>query len=74
MFQRDGAPYRVDYAAVARAHGANGIDIMAAGELMPIVQAAIKSDLPTLIRVPMENVPTPTPGHWNINDIYRAGD
>jgi acetolactate synthase I/II/III large subunit len=21
--------------------------------------------------VPMENAPTPTPGHWNINDIYH---
>jgi acetolactate synthase-1/2/3 large subunit len=26
-----------------------------------------------LIQVPMENAPTPTPGHWNINDIYRLG-
>jgi acetolactate synthase-1/2/3 large subunit len=24
--------------------------------------------------VPMENAPTPTPGYWNINDIYRKGD
>jgi acetolactate synthase-1/2/3 large subunit len=74
LFLRDGEPYSVDYPAVARAHGANGIEIRAADELTPALQAAIESDLPTVIRVPMENVPTPTPGHWNINDIYRPGD
>jgi acetolactate synthase-1/2/3 large subunit len=73
LFLRDGKPYSVDYAAVARAHGANGIDIKAADELGPALEMALKSDLPTLIRVPMVNVPTPTPGHWNINDIYRNG-
>jgi acetolactate synthase-1/2/3 large subunit len=73
LFLRDGKPYSVDYAAVARAHGANGIDIKAADELGPALEMALESDLPTLIRVPMENVPTPTPGHWNINDIYRKG-
>ena len=74
LFQRDGAPYSVDYPAVARAHGANGIDVKAADELAPALRNAIESDLPTVIRVPMENVPTPTPGHWNINDIYRTGE
>jgi len=74
LFLRDGAPYSVDYAAVARAHGANGIDVKAADELAPALQVAIESDQPTVIRVPMENVPTPTPGHWNINGIYRPGD
>ena len=74
LFLRDGEPYSVDYAAVARAHGANGIDIKAADELGPALEMALASDLPTVIRVPMVNVPTPTPGHWNINDIYRAGE
>ncbi len=72
-FQRDGEPYRIDYPALARAHGANGIDITAADELRPAIEEALRSDLPTLIRIPMINVPTPTPGHWNINDIYRIG-
>ncbi len=71
LFQRDGQPYSVDYAAVARACGANGIDIKAASEIAPALDQALKSDLPTVIRIPMENAPTPTPGHWNINDIYR---
>lgn len=73
-FQRNGEPYHVDYAAIARAHGANGIDIQSAAELKPAIEQALQSQLPTLIRIPMVNVPTPTPGHWNINDIYRAGE
>lgn len=70
---RDGEPYSIDYAAIARAHGANGIDIKSADEVGPAMEEAFASDMPTLIRIPMVNVPTPTPGHWNINDIYRAG-
>ncbi len=74
LFLRDGKPYSVDYAAIARAYGANGIDIQAADELAPALEIALESDLPTVIRVPMVNAPTPTPGHWNINDIYRSGE
>ena len=74
LFLRDGKPYIVDYAAMARACGANGINIKAASELGPALEMAFKSDLPTVIQVPMENAPTPTPGHWNINDIYRKGE
>ena len=73
MFERDGKPYSVDYAAVARACGAGGVMIRSAGELGPALQAALASGVPTVIQVPMENVPTPTPGYWNINDIYRKG-
>ena len=73
VFLRDGKPYSVDYAAIARAYGANGISIGAADELTPALEMAFTSDLPTVIQIPMVNVPTPTPGHWNINDIYRAG-
>jgi len=71
-FLRDGKPYRIDYAALARAHGADGVSIGAAGELRPAIEAALHSGQPTLIHIPMVNVPTPTPGHWNINDIYRC--
>ncbi|HUA63925.1 MAG TPA: thiamine pyrophosphate-binding protein [Verrucomicrobiae bacterium] len=74
LFLRDGEPYVVDYPALARAQGANGIDVKAADELAPALEVALNSDLPTVVRVPMENAPTPTPGHWNINDIYRCGD
>jgi acetolactate synthase-1/2/3 large subunit len=73
LFEKDGKPYSVDYAAVARACGANGIRINSADELGPALRAALASSVPTVIQVPMENAPTPTPGYWNINDIYRQG-
>jgi acetolactate synthase I/II/III large subunit len=73
MFECGGKPYRIDYAAMARACGARGVMIEAARDLGPALREAIASNAPTLIQVPMENAPTPTPGHWNINDIYRKG-
>jgi acetolactate synthase-1/2/3 large subunit len=74
VFECDGKPYHVDYAAMARAFGANGVLIEKADQLGPALEAALASGRPTLIQVPMENAPTPTPGHWDINDIYRRGD
>ena len=38
------------------------------------LREALASGIPTVIHVPMENIPTPTPGYWNINDIYRKGE
>lgn len=73
MFERCGGPYRVDYAAMARACGARGVMIESAAELGPALRDALASKLPTVIQAPMENAPTPTPGYWNINDIYRKG-
>jgi acetolactate synthase I/II/III large subunit len=74
MFERGGKPYRADYAAMARACGANGVLIESANDLGPALRDALASKLPTVIQAPMENAPTPTPGHWNINDIYRRGE
>jgi acetolactate synthase-1/2/3 large subunit len=74
MFECDGKPYRVDYAAMARSFGARGIMVNTADELYPALTESLAANKPTVIQVPMENVPTPTPGHWNINDIYRKGE
>src|SRR3954468_13394835 len=74
MFERCGRPYAADYAAMARAFGARGVAIEAAADLGPALEEALASNLPTVIQAPMENAPTPTPGHWNINDIYRKGE
>jgi acetolactate synthase-1/2/3 large subunit len=74
MFERCGQPYRVDYAAMARACGARGVNVESAAALGPALQDALSADLPTVIQVAMENAPTPTPGHWDINDIYRKGE
>ncbi len=73
LFERNGETYTVDYAAIARGFGARGVAVTSAAELGPALREALASELPTVIQVPMENAPTPTPGHWNINDIYRAG-
>ena len=74
MFERCGQAYRADYAAMARACGARGVNVETADALGPALAEALRSNLPTLIQVAMENAPTPTPGHWDINDIYRKGD
>ena len=74
LFERDGQPYHVDYAAMARSFGAEGIRIGAAAEFEPALRQALAANRPTLIQVPMENAPTPTPGHWDINDVYRRGE
>lgn len=73
VFESEGKPYRVDYAGVAQACGARGVLIRAASELGPALREALAAGVPTVIHVPMENIPTPTPGYWNINDIYRKG-
>ena len=73
-FECDGKPYHVDYAAMARSFGADGYMVTAADQLRPALEAALASGRPSLIQVPMENAPTPTPGHWDINDIYRKGE
>ena len=73
-FQRDGRPYRVDFAAMARAWGAHGVMVQSAGELGPALREALACGRPAVVQVPMENAPTPTPGYWNINDIYRKGE
>ncbi len=73
LFERNGETYTADYAAMARAYGARGIAVKSAAELGSALTEALASDLPTVIQAPMENAPTPTPGHWNINDIYRPG-
>lgn len=61
---------RPDYAAIARAYGAEGKRINSADEFKPALEKAISSGVPYLIDVPMKNNPTPTTGHWNILDIY----
>lgn len=74
MFTCNGELYRVNYAEIARGYGADGIYVHSADQLAPALQQALASGRPTAIQAPMENAPTPTPGHWNIHDIYRKGE
>ena len=73
VFERDGKPYSVDYAAIAKAYGIDGVKIGAAGEFKPALARAIKAAKPFVIDVMMQNEPVPTAGHWNIMDIYSPG-
>jgi acetolactate synthase-1/2/3 large subunit len=71
MFEAKGEPYFIDYAAVANACGVRGVKITAAEQLEGALQEALASGQPTLIQVPVQLVPTPTTGHWDINAIFR---
>jgi acetolactate synthase-1/2/3 large subunit len=62
-----------DYAAVARAYGAEGFQVESADQFLPILQKALSVGGPVVVDVPMKNNPTPTTGHWNILDIYSPG-
>ncbi|HET7694844.1 MAG TPA: thiamine pyrophosphate-binding protein [Vicinamibacterales bacterium] len=73
LFEADGARYRTDFAQIAKGYGADGVFIRSADELGPALASALASGRPTVIQAPMENAPTPTPGHWDINCVYRKG-
>ena len=73
VFMRNGEPYAVDYAAIARAYGVDGVRIGSAEEFKPALERAIASGKPCVIDVSMQNAPVPTAGHWNIMDIYSPG-
>ncbi len=68
----DGQPYSPDFAALARSCGADGYEITAPDELAKALREALARRRPAVIDVPMVNEPVPTPGHWNITDIYRG--
>jgi acetolactate synthase-1/2/3 large subunit len=70
VFRKDGEPYTPDFAAIARAYGAEGVKIASAAEFGEVLAHAVACDKPFVIDVAMLNEPVPTAGHWNINDIY----
>lgn len=73
VFKKDGEPYSPDFAAIARAYGAEGVQVKSADEFKPALIRAVASGKPFVIDVAMLNEPVPTAGHWNINDIYSPG-
>jgi acetolactate synthase-1/2/3 large subunit len=68
----DGNPYSPDFAAFGRACGADGYTIAEPAGLVAALTAAIAQRRPAVLDVPMINEPVPTPGHWNIKDIYHG--
>jgi acetolactate synthase-1/2/3 large subunit len=73
VFLKGDQAYAPDYAAIARAYGVEGERVQAAQDFKPALERAVRSGKPYVIDVSMQNVPTPTAGHWNIMDIYSPG-
>lgn len=73
----DGAAYSPCWADVAKAYGVESIRVGSAEEFKPAMEQAVaanKAGRPFLVEAPMENIVVPTPGCWNINDIYSPND
>ena len=69
----DGKSYSPSWAGVAKAYGVESICVHSAEEFKPAMEQAMKANAegrPFLVEAPMENIVVPTPGCWNINDIY----
>lgn len=66
----DGESYTPNWAEIAKGYGIEAVKITSADEFAPALKKAIKANRPYLLDVPMQNIPVPTPGCWNINDIY----
>ena len=65
------------WADVAKAYGVDSIRCSTADEFKPALEKAIeanKAGKPFLVEAPMENIVVPTPGCWNINDIYSPNE
>ena len=73
LFMKDGAPFQADFAAIARAYGADGVRVTSAEGFKPALEAAMAANRPFVIDVAMQNAPVETAGHWNIMDIYSPG-
>ncbi len=70
----DGKSYTPDWAAIARGYGVKAKTITSADEFAAAFREAMDADEPYLLDVPMENIAVPTPGCWNINDIYSPNE
>jgi acetolactate synthase I/II/III large subunit len=68
----DGRPYSPDFAALAISCGADGYAISSPDDLRTALAQALRRRRPAVLDVPMVNEPVPTPGHWNITDIYHG--
>lgn len=68
----DGNPYSPDFAALGRACGADGYRPETADDLATALRQAVEKRQPAVIDIAMVNEPVPTPGHWNIKDIYQG--
>ncbi|MFV0498239.1 MAG: thiamine pyrophosphate-binding protein [Candidatus Fimivivens sp.] len=66
----DGESYSPNWAEIAKGYGIEAVKIDSADAFAPALKKAIEANRPYLLDVPMQNIPVPTPGCWNINDVY----
>lgn len=71
FYTPDGNKYNPEWSEIARAYGVKSKKIKSADEFKEAFKEALESNEPYLLDVPMENIPVPTDGIWNINDIYN---
>lgn len=69
---RQGELVSPDFAALGQACGADGYTVTTPDDLRAHLKTAVLNRRPAVIDVPMVNEPVPTPGHWNIKDIYTG--
>ncbi|MEV0070994.1 MULTISPECIES: thiamine pyrophosphate-binding protein [unclassified Amycolatopsis] len=72
FLDRDGNPASPDFAALGRSCGADGYLVETPEGLGEALRDAVARRRPAVLDVPMVNEPVPTPGHWNIKDIYQG--
>ena len=73
----EGETYSPNWAEVAKAYGVDAIRVNSAAEFKPAMEKAVaanKAGKPFLVEAIMENIVVPTPGCWNINDIYSPNE
>lgn len=73
----DGQAYSPNWAKVAEGYGVEAIRVSSAEEFAPAMKKAVeanKAGRPFLVEAIMENIAVPTPGCWNINDIYTPSE
>ncbi|WP_347466264.1 thiamine pyrophosphate-dependent enzyme [Clostridium sp. AF28-12] len=73
----NGDSYTPRWSAVAQAYGMESICVQSAEEFKGALEKALqanKEGRPFLVEAPMENIIVPTPGCWNINDIYSPNE
>ena len=77
FYDAQGERYSPSWAGVAKDYGVDSVCISSAEELPAALEQALeanKAGKPFLVEIPMENIVVPTPGCWNINDIYSPND
>ncbi|WP_326777356.1 thiamine pyrophosphate-binding protein [Streptomyces sp. NBC_01445] len=68
----EGRSYSPDFAKYGEACGADGYAVSSPADLRKALENALARRRPAVLDVPMVNEPVPTPGHWNIKDIYAG--